>query len=293
MLCLGLIQTRTPACQLAALDALEPMVRKAAADGAQLILTPEGSNVLEQRRDRREAVIVDQDKDVVVLGLRRLADELGVWILIGSAIVKSGRTGDHRAANRSLLVDPTGAIVSTYDKMHVFDVSLPNGEDYRESATIRPGEIAVVAPTPWGGLGLTICYDVRFSYLHRSLAQAGASLIAVPAAFTVPTGEAHWEVLLRARAIETGAFVLAPAQGGLHEDGRRTWGHSIVIGPWGEVIARLDHDEPGILMANLDLEAVVRARASIPSLTHDRSYGNPKASRMDCSGPAPARSPET
>ena len=266
----GLIQTRTPARQSGALAELDPLVRRAAAQGATFVLTPEGSNVLEQRRDRREAVIVDQDEDSVVLGLRSLAEELGIWILIGSAIVKSGQDADTRAANRSLLVDPTGAIVSAYDKMHVFDVSLPNGEQYRESATIRPGEAAVVAQTPWGGLGLTICYDVRFAYLHRRLAQAGASLIAVPAAFTVPTGEAHWEVLLRARAIETGAFILAPAQGGLHEDGRRTWGHSIVVNPWGEVIARLDHDEPAVLMADLDLEAVARARGSIPALTHDR-----------------------
>lgn len=275
LLRIGLIQTRTPASQPAALAELEPLIRQAAADGAQFILTPEGSNVLEQRRDRRERVIVGQDEDIVVLGLRSLAKELGVWLLIGSAIVRSGDAGDPRAANRSLLLDPTGTIVSAYDKIHVFDVSLANGEHYRESATIRPGETAVVAQMPWGGLGMTICYDVRFAYLHRSLAQAGASLIAVPAAFTVPTGEAHWEVLLRARAIETGAFVLAPAQGGLHEDGRRTWGHSLVVSPWGDVIARLDHDRPGVLMADLDLEAVARARTSIPSLTHDRDPAGP------------------
>ena len=159
--------------------------------------------------------------------------------------------------------------------MHVFDVSLANGETYRESATVRPGEAAVVAATPWGGLGLTICYDVRFPYLHRALAQAGAVMIAVPAAFTVPTGEAHWETLLRARAIETGAFVLAPAQGGTHEDGRKTWGRSIVVDPWGRVIAKLDHDEPGVLHAVLDLDAVAKARSSIPALTHDREFSAP------------------
>ena len=272
---IALIQTRTPADQRASLAELEPLIRKAAAEGAKFILTPEGSNVLEQRRDRREAVVVDQDHDAAVLGLRRLAEELGVWILIGSAIVASGHAGDARAANRSLLIDGTGGLVASYDKMHVFDVSLANGETYRESATVRPGEAAVVADTPWGGLGLTICYDVRFPHLHRQLAQAGAAMIAVPAAFTRPTGEAHWETLLRARAIETGAFVLAPAQGGTHEDGRQTWGRSIVVGPWGEVIARADHDEPGVLHASLDLSAVDRARASIPALRHDREFDPP------------------
>lgn len=273
---IALIQTRTPADQRASLAELEPLIRQAAANGAQFILTPEGSNVLEQRRDRREAVIVDQDHDAAVLGLRRLAAELGVWLLIGSAIVASGHAGDARAANRSLLVDPSGQIVASYDKMHVFDVSLTNGETYRESATVRPGEAAVVADTPWGGLGLTICYDVRFPYLHRALAQAGAVMISVPAAFTVPTGEAHWETLLRARAIETGAFVLAPAQGGTHEDGRKTWGRSTVVDPWGRIIARLDHDEPGVLHATLDLDAVAKARSSIPALTHDRTFTPPE-----------------
>ena len=275
----ALIQTRTPADQRASLAELEPLIRRAATGGARFILTPEGSNVLEQRRDRREAVVVDQDHDAAVLGLRRLAEELKVWILIGSAIVASGHAGDARAANRSILVDDIGQVMATYDKMHVFDVSLANGETYRESATVRPGESAVVAETPWGGLGLTICYDVRFPYLHRALAQAGAVMIAVPAAFTVPTGEAHWETLLRARAIETGAFVLAPAQGGTHEDGRKTWGRSIVVGPWGEVIAKLDHDQPDVLFAELDLEAVVRARAAVPALTHDRTFAAPKGAR--------------
>jgi predicted amidohydrolase len=271
----ALIQTRTPANQRASLEQLEPLVRQAAARGAKLILTPEGSNVLEQRKARRAEVVVDQDHDAAVLGLRRLAAELKVWILIGSAIVASGHAGDARAANRSMLVDDAGEVVATYDKMHVFDVDLANGETYRESSTIRPGEKAVVAATPWGGLGLTICYDVRFPYLHRALAQAGAYLIAVPAAFTAPTGEAHWETLLRARAIETGAFVLAPAQGGVHEDGRRTWGRSIVIGPWGEVIARLDHDEPDVLFAELDLDKVDAARSAVPALRHDREFAPP------------------
>uniref|UniRef100_UPI0025BA7AEF carbon-nitrogen hydrolase family protein n=1 Tax=Brevundimonas sp. TaxID=1871086 RepID=UPI0025BA7AEF len=266
------IQTRTPATAAGGLAHVEPLIREAAAGGAQFILTPEGTNVLEQRRELRDGVLTTEDADVAVLGLRRLAAELGVWLLIGSAIVRSGRPGDDRAANRSLLIDPAGAITARYDKLHVFDVNLPNGETYRESATVRPGDEAVVADTPWGRLGLTICYDIRFPHLHRQLAKAGASMIAVPAAFTVPTGEAHWETLLRARAIETGAFVLAPAQGGQHEDGRRTWGRSTVIGPWGEIIAKADHDNPCIVTAKLDLTLVDKARAAVPALTHDRDF---------------------
>ena len=272
---IALIQTRTPATAAAGLAHVEPLIREAASGGARLVLTPEGTNLLEQRRDRRDAAITGEDRDVAVLGLRRLAAELGVWLLIGSAIVRSGHAGDARAANRSLLVDPSGAITARYDKLHVFDVDLPNGERYRESAAVRPGDAAAVADTPWGRLGLTICYDIRFPCLHRQLARAGASMIAVPAAFTAPTGEAHWETLLRARAIETGAFVLAPAQGGLHEDGRRTWGRSTVVGPWGEVMARADHDDPCIVRAKLDMEAVARARRAIPALTHDRDFQPP------------------
>tara|TARA_R110002124_G_scaffold10310_4_gene51588 strand:+ start:1408 stop:2247 length:840 start_codon:yes stop_codon:yes gene_type:complete len=272
---IALIQTRTPATPEAAWAHVEPLVREAAARGAKLILTPEGTNVLEQRRDRRAAVITDPDTDLVVSRLRTLARELGVWILIGSALVRSGVADDDRAANRAILVDDRGRVVVTYDKLHVFDVDLPGGETWRESSAVRPGEAAVVAKTPWGGLGLTICYDIRFPHLYRALARAGAALIAVPAAFTVPTGEAHWETLLRARAIETGCFILAPAQGGPHEDGRRTWGRSTVVGPWGEIIARRDDDTPGVLLATLDLDAVDRARAAVPQLRHDREFVSP------------------
>ena len=271
----ALIQTRTPATQAEALAHGEPLIRQAAADGAKLILTPEGVNLLEQRRDRRERAVVDQAADAAVIGLRALARELKVWLLIGSAIVRSGHAGDDRAANRSMLIDDEGGIVASYDKLHVFDVTLPDGESWRESAVIRPGDGAVVAATPWGGLGMTVCYDVRFPHLYRQLARAGAAMIAVPAAFTRPTGEAHWETLLRARAIETGGFILAPAQGGEHEDGRRTWGRSMVVGPWGEVVAKADHDEPCVLMADLDLEAVARARRAVPQLTHDRDFAPP------------------
>lgn len=275
-LAIALIQTRTPATAVAGLTHVEPLIRQAATEGAKLILTPEGTNLLEQRRDRRADAITDEDQDACVVGLRHLAAELGVWLLIGSAIVRSGHDGDDRAANRSLLIDPNGGIVARYDKLHVFDVDLPNGETYRESSTIRPGDAAAIADTPWGRLGLTVCYDVRFPHLFRQLARAGASMIAVPAAFTVPTGEAHWETLLRARAIETGAFVLAPAQGGTHEDGRQTWGRSTVVAPWGEVVAKLDHDDPGVLHATLDLSAVARARAAVPALTHDRDFAAPR-----------------
>lgn len=268
----ALVQTTTPADPAEGLAHVAPLIRRAVQGGARLVLTPEGTNLLVQDRDRREALLADEGDDGAVAGLKALAAELGVWLLIGSAIVKSGRADDARAANRSLLIDDRGETVARYDKLHVYDVDLPTGERWRESAAVRPGERAVVAPTPWGGLGLTVCYDVRFPHLFRTLARAGADMIAVPAAFTVPTGEAHWETLLRARAIETGAFVLAPAQGGLHEDGRRTWGRSTVVGPWGEIVARADHDEPCVLHAKLDMEAVAKARAAIPSLTHDRDY---------------------
>ncbi len=271
----ALVQTCTPASAGAALAHVEPLIRQAAAGGAKLILTPEGTNFLIQDRERRQAALAPDDRDPVVLALAGLARELGVWLLIGSAIVKSGHQGDERAANRSILIDNQGKRVATYDKLHVYDVDLPTGERWRESAAVRPGEQAVVATTPWGGLGLTVCYDIRFPQLHRALAKAGAAMITVPAAFTVPTGEAHWEVLLRARAIETGCFVLAPAQGGAHEDGRRTWGRSIVVAPWGEVIAKLDNDEPGVLFADLDLDAVARARNAVPQLTHDRDFSLP------------------
>lgn len=272
---IALIQTRTPATPQAALGHVSPLIRQAAAGGAKLILTPEATNFLIQDRAARDAALVEADADIVVQGLRALAEDLKVWVLIGSAMVRSGHAGDERAANRAILIDDTGAVVSTYDKLHVYDVDLPTGERWRESASVRPGDAAVVADTPWGKLGLTICYDIRFPHLHRALAKAGAAMIAVPAAFTVPTGEAHWETLLRARAIESGAYVLAPAQGGLHEDGRRTWGRSTVVAPWGEVVAKLDHDEPGVLFATLDLDAVARARSAVPQLTHDRDFALP------------------
>ncbi|HEX3887708.1 MAG TPA: carbon-nitrogen hydrolase family protein [Phenylobacterium sp.] len=268
----ALIQTRTPATPQAALAHVLPLVREAAAGGASFIATPEGTNVLQKDRSVLLPMLTSQDEDVVVSGLRAAARELGVWLLIGSALVKRE---DGKAANRSLLISPEGAIVASYDKLHMFDVDLPTGETARESATYEPGARAVTARAGELKLGMTVCYDLRFPALYRALALAGAEVMTIPAAFTRPTGEAHWEVLMRARAIETGAFVLAPAQGGRHEDGRGTWGHSLAVAPWGEVIARLDHDEPGVLFADLDLAAAAKARAAIPNLVNARPFAEP------------------
>ncbi|MDV6331796.1 carbon-nitrogen hydrolase family protein [Asticcacaulis sp. 201] len=267
---IALIQMRSPGTPSAAFEQVRPLLMQAAASGAQLILLPECANLMEARKDHKALVVTSEGEDIFVQGVRDLARQLKVEVLIGSAIVGSGV--DDRAVNRSLLVDAHGDIVARYDKIHLFDADTPDGKTYRESASVKPGVQAVVAETPWGGLGLSICYDVRFAYLYRALAKGGAHMIAVPAAFTVPTGQAHWEVLLRTRAIETGCFVLAVAQGGSHEDGRVTYGHSMVINPWGEVIARLDHDRPAVLEASIDFSEVTRARQALPSLQHDREF---------------------
>ncbi len=273
----GLIQTRTPATHAAALAHVAPLVREAIAGGAQFVLTPECTNVLQKDRTQLLPTLTALEDDPVVNGLREIAAETGTWIDVGSALVRreDGPDGERRAANRQAVIDPTGKIVATYDKLHMFDVDLPTGETARESATYTPGEKAVVVDTPLAKFGLTICYDMRFPALHRALALAGATVITAPAAFTRPTGEAHWDVLLRARAIETGSFVIAAAQGGFHEDGRGTWGRSIVIGPWGEIIGKLDHDEPGVLLADLDLPAADTARAAIPVLKNARPFVGP------------------
>ena len=268
----ALIQTRTPATHAAALDHVAPLVREAAKEGASFIATPECTNVVQRDRTKLIPHLVALEADPVVQGLRALAAELKVELLIGSALVKRP---DGKFANRAALIGPDGVIRTTYDKIHMFDVDLPTGERARESETYSPGDAAVVVDTGIGRIGLTICYDLRFPHLFRALAKAGANVIFVPAAFTRPTGEAHWEVLLRARAIETGAFVLAPAQGGFHEDGRGTFGHSLVVAPWGQVIAKLDHDEPGVLLAELDMAEVAKARGAVPALTHDRVYAPP------------------
>jgi predicted amidohydrolase len=268
MVKVALVQTRTPATHAAALAHVEPLIRQAAGEGARFVVTPEGTNVLQKERAKLLPTLQS------VEGLRALAAELKIELVIGSVLVKRA---DGQAANRALLIGPDGAIRATYDKIHMFDVDLPTGESARESRTYTPGDRAVVADTDFGRVGLTICYDMRFPQLYRALAKAGAEVIVAPAAFTRPTGEAHWEVLLRARAIETGAFVLAAAQGGFHEDGRGTWGRSIAIAPWGQVIGKLDHDEPGVLIADLDLSEVRKARDAIPALRNDRAFTGPEA----------------
>jgi predicted amidohydrolase len=270
----ALVQTRTPATHQAALAHVAPLVRQAAAGGALLIVTPEGTNVLQRRRETLLPLLVSAEADPVVLGLRAQAAELKVWIDIGSALVLRE---DGQAANRQMLIGPDGAVAATYDKLHMFDVDLPTGETARESEVYTPGDRAVLAETPFGALGLTICYDMRFPALYRALAIGGARVITVPAAFTRPTGEAHWEILLRARAIETGSFILAAAQGGFHEDGRGTWGRSIIVGPWGEVLAASLDDEPGVIFADIDPALADKARAAIPALKNARPFTGPAA----------------
>ncbi|NWG54002.1 MAG: carbon-nitrogen hydrolase family protein [Hydrogenophilaceae bacterium] len=251
-----------------------PFLREAAASGARLIATPECTTRLDRNRDRLLSALLEEEIDPDVKAWRAIAAELGVWLLLGSTTVKAP---DGRGHNRSLLFAPDGKIAARYDKIHLFDVQLGSkAETYRESATFAPGGTAVLAEGPMGAkLGLTICYDVRFPALYRALALAGAEIISVPAAFTRPTGEAHWETLLRARAIETNAFVIAPAQGGVHEDGRGTWGRSMIVDPWGEVVAILDHDEPGLVAADLDLDLVEEARAKIPAWRGGPAFEGP------------------
>jgi deaminated glutathione amidase len=204
---------------------------------------------------------------------QELARELGAHLLLGSVVVK---IDDATLANRSFLIRPDGAIAERYDKIHMFDVDLPNGERYRESAVFRPGERAVTAVLPWGILGMTVCYDLRFPYLYRALAHAGADFLGIPSAFTVPTGRAHWHVLMRARAIETGCFVFAPAQWGEHANGRKTYGHSLIVAPWGEVLAEAE-DGVGFIVAEIDPAKVLEARRQVPSLSHDRAFAQPPA----------------
>jgi deaminated glutathione amidase len=252
-------------------------VREAAAQGAQFVLTPECTNGLSSNRGRQRAVLQTENADVTLAGLRAEAAALGVWLLIGSLGIKTG-DADGRFANRSYLIDPRGQVAAWYDKIHMFDVNVSETEVYRESAAYRPGDRAVLAATPFAKVGLTVCYDVRFSHLYRALAQGGADIITVPAAFNHITGAAHWEVLLRARAIETGCFVLAPAQTGFHAEmagkGRKTHGHSLAISPWGEVLAD-GGVEPRVTVVDLDMAEVAKARARVPSITHDRAFTGP------------------
>ncbi len=256
----------------------EALVREAAAAGADFVLTPECTNMISASRSRQEALLVPEAEDATLARLATVAKETGIWLLIGSLCLKSDDPAEPRFANRSFLIAPDGRIAARYDKIHMFDIDLAGGESYRESKAYRPGERAVLTRAGDLRLGMTICYDMRFPVLFRVLAQAGAEVLSVPSAFTVPTGRAHWQTLLRARAIESGAYVLAPAQSGLHAavDGkpRRTYGHSLAVSPWGEVLA--DAGEPvGVTLVEIDPDAVTRARAQIPSLRHDRGFAPP------------------
>ncbi len=249
--------------------AAETLIREAAGKGAQFILTPENTCHIRRPATEKLKSAKSMDSHPVVTRFADLAKELGVWIMAGSISVL---LPEQKILNRSILIAANGNIVAEYDKIHLFDVDLPTGEVHRESAVVKPGEKAIVATTPWGKVGMTICYDLRFASLFRALSKAGASILTVPAAFTVPTGKAHWHTLLRARAIENGAFVLAPAQVGTHEGGRETYGHSLIIDPWGTILAEGDGENIGIIMAELDLGAVKTAREAIPALLHDREY---------------------
>ena len=253
------------------------LLRQAASAGASFILTPEVTNCVSSDRGHQDRVLQTEAEDITLAGLRAEAQALGVWLLIGSLAIKT-KDGDGRLANRSFLVAPDGAVAARYDKIHMFDVNVSETEQYRESAGFRPGGRAVLATAPFARIGLSVCYDLRFPHLYRRLAQAGAEMLTVPAAFNDTTGAAHWESLLRARAIENGAFVLAPAQSGSHaaHNGRprRTWGHSMIVAPWGEVLADAGTDV-GATVAEIDLAAVSRARHRVPSLTHDRDFEGP------------------
>lgn len=264
----GLVQLRTGRDPAANRDAVAALIRKAAAEGARYVQTPETTNIMELDRARLFELLAEEADDATLAALRELARELRIHLHIGSLALK---IAEARAVNRAFLIDPEGEITARYDKIHMFDVDLGNGESYRESSAYRPGERAVTADVDHVRLGLTICYDLRFPALYRALAETGAKVLTVPAAFTRATGEAHWHVLLRARAIETGTYVLAAAQGGKHENGRETFGHSLIVDPWGRIIAEAGTD-PGVLLAEIDMREVASARARIPSLANGRRF---------------------
>jgi deaminated glutathione amidase len=248
------------------------LVRRARDQGADLIMTPEVSDMMEPRRPLRLEKAKAEAEHPMLASFTDLARETGAWLLLGSIVVREG--AEERLRNRSFLIAPDGHIVQRYDKIHMFDVTLEGGESYRESAAFRPGEAAALGPLPWGTLGMSVCYDLRFPQLYRALAQAGAQFLAVPSAFTVPTGRAHWHVLLRARAIENFCFVFAPAQWGEHAEGRRTYGHSLIVAPWGEILAEAA-DGTGFILAEIDPAKAAEARRAVPSLSHDRPFAPP------------------
>ncbi len=264
----ALVQMRSGRDVAANVAAASALIREAAAAGASYVQTPEMTGTMEESREKLFAVLHEEETDPALAAFRALAAELRIHLHIGSLAI---RASEHRAANRAFLLGPDGAIRARYDKIHMFDVTLPNGDVYRESEAYRPGDLAVLADLPQIRLGFSICYDLRFPALFRALAESGAGMIAVPAAFTRTTGEAHWHVLLRARAIETGSFVLAAAQGGVHENGRQTYGHSLIIDPWGEILAEAG-TEPGMIHAEIDPAKVLAVRGRIPSLQNGRRF---------------------
>jgi len=265
---LALVQMRSGMAPEVNCAAALAAIAEAKSAGADYVLTPEMTNIVESKRERLMAAIVDEERDPTLAALREAARKHAIYVHIGSLAVKAS---PDKAANRSFLIDRSGEVVARYDKIHMFDVDLAGGESYRESRSYRPGDLAVVADLPWGRLGVTICYDLRFPALYRALAESGASFFSIPSAFTRPTGEAHWHVLLRARAIENGCFVFAAAQGGKHESGRETYGHSLAVDPWGKILAE-GTTEPGVILAEIDPAAVAAARSRIPSLHHGRRF---------------------
>jgi deaminated glutathione amidase len=252
--------------------ALVEAVERAAMAGADMLFTPEMSALLDRDRARAAASIVTEDEDVALAAVREAAAKHGLWVHLGSLALRAGEGAPAPFVNRGFVIDGAGAVRARYDKMHLFDVDLPNGDSWRESAAYTAGNTPVAIDTPWGRLGLTICYDLRFPDLFRALSDAGAMMMAVPAAFTRPTGRAHWHVLLRARAIEAGTFVIAAAQTGHHADGRDTFGHSLVVDPWGEVLLDMG-EEPGVSVVEIDLAKIDTVRARIPALKHRRYVG--------------------
>jgi predicted amidohydrolase len=268
-MCTGLLPERN-------LEQGSKLIRQAVAQGADYVLTPEVSNMIQANRKAMFAHLATEEDDLSLKAYRALAAELKIHLHIGSLAL---RASPERAVNRSFLIGPDGLVIASYDKIHMFDIDLPGGESYRESANYQPGETAVISDLPWGRIGLSICYDVRFPSLYRALAESGASFLTVPSAFTVRTGEAHWHTLLRARAIENGCFVFAAAQAGTHESKRESYGHSLIVDPWGKVLAEGGGVETGVFMAKIDPSKVETARKTVPSLQHGRrfSVADPKA----------------
>ena len=246
-------------------------IRKAVSDGAQFVATPEVTDQVISNRAEKIDQAFDQNNHPSVEAFAKLADELSIWLLAGSLCIRCETIEGPKIANRSFLFSPSGKIVAAYDKIHLFDVQLPTGESHTESAVFQAGDVLHVVETDHAKVGMSVCYDMRFPHIYRDMAKQGAELLCIPAAFTVPTGKAHWEVLLRARAIECGAFVVAPAQCGDHQGARQTYGHSMIIGPWGDILAQKD-EKPGVITADIDLSEVEKARAAIPALQHDRDY---------------------